>query len=171
MRSFEVDQVRIGQAVQRLEANLKQQLASPEIAGKIFAWLKPKLPVTLSYDQRLTRDRADQEIDNMPEVTVSFKKGETVLARADEPIRAETLALLKDEHRQYVAPAGHCSSASTIRCPSLACISAVYTLCGFYIFFRRRRSAARRTESGQAAGTVRRNHLRAATSPRRRVSS
>ena len=138
MRSFEVNQLRIGQAALRLEANLKQQLASPEISAKIFAWLKPKLPITLAYDRDLTSKRADQEINNMPEVKDSFKKNETVLVRAEDPISAETLALLRDEHRQYVDQLG----IPRLLYYSLAKFGmyvALYTLCGFYIFFRRRR--------------------------------
>ncbi len=138
MRSFEVDKLRIGQAVQRLDANLKQQLAAPEIAAKIFAWLKPRLPVTLTYDKYLTSNRADQEINSMPEVTVSFKKGESVLARAEEPITAETLVLLRDEHRQYVDQLG-IPRLFYFSLSKFGMYLALFMLCGFYIFFRRRR--------------------------------
>jgi putative nucleotidyltransferase with HDIG domain len=138
LRPFDVDQVRIGQAVARLEASLRQHLASADIAAKIFAWLRPKLPVTLTLDRELTRDRADQEVASMPPVMVSFKKNETVLARAGDPITPETLVLLHDEHRQYV---------EQLNAPRLLYYSlskfgmylALFTLCGFYIYFRRRR--------------------------------
>jgi putative nucleotidyltransferase with HDIG domain len=138
LRPFDVDQVRIAQAVPRLEASLKQQLASPEIAARVFAWLKPKLPVTLTLDRELTRDRADQEVANMPPVMVTFKKNETVLARAGDPITPETLVLLQNEHRQYV---------DQLNVPRLLYFSlskfgmylALFSLCGFYVYFRRRR--------------------------------
>jgi putative nucleotidyltransferase with HDIG domain len=137
-RLFEVDQVRIGQAIPRLEANLRRQLASPEVAGKIFAWLKPKLPVTLTFDRELTRERADREINSMPAVTFPFKQNETVLAAASEPIRAETLVLLQDEHREYVKQLG-VARLIYYSLSKFGMYAALFALCGFYIFFRRRR--------------------------------
>lgn len=138
LRSFEVDQVRIGQAVQRLEASLKQQLVSLELSAKIFAWLKPKLPTTLTYNAELTRAMADKEAQSVPPVMVPYAANESQLARAGEPLKPETLELLRVEHAQYV---------SQLSVPRLlyftlskfGMYSAVYTLCGFYIFFRYRR--------------------------------
>lgn len=102
LRTFDVDDVRIGQAIQRLETNLKQQLASPELATKVFAWIKPKLPTTLRFEPELTRERATAEIENMPPVMVSYKANDTVLAKANAPLTRDTLDLLEEERQQFV---------------------------------------------------------------------
>jgi putative nucleotidyltransferase with HDIG domain len=137
LRSFEVDHVRIGQAVQRLEANLKQQLASPEFAAKIFAWMKPKLPTTLTFNSELTRTLADREIKNMPPVMVTFTANESVLAHAGEPLTPEDLELLRVEHAQYISQLG-IPRLIYYTLANFGMYTAVYTLCGFYIFFRYR---------------------------------
>ncbi len=138
LRTFDVDDVRIGQAVQRLETNLKQQLASPELAAKVFAWLKPKLPTTLRFEPELTRERATAEIKNMPPVMVSYKANDTVLAKANEPLSRDTLVLLEEERRQYVNQAG-ATKLVTYSIAKWGMYAAFFGLCGFYIFFRRRR--------------------------------
>ncbi|MCA9171778.1 MAG: hypothetical protein KDB23_29120, partial [Planctomycetales bacterium] len=138
MRPFEVDQVRIGQVLPRLEANLSRELPSPAVAKKIYAWLAPKLPTTLTFDAEATRVRADLEIASMPPVMTTFKQDETVLARANEAITPEVLAVLADEHSRYK------SQMSTLQLVYLTLSKfgmycGLYTLCGFYIFFRHRR--------------------------------
>ncbi len=137
LRPFEVDQVRIGQAAPRLEANLRQQLPSAELAVQVFAWLQPRLPTTLTFDGELTRVRADAEIREMPPVMITFQANETDLARASEPLTPETLALLRDEHQQYVSQLSFsrelCYSAS-----KFGLYLGGFALCGLYIFFRHR---------------------------------
>jgi len=130
MRPFEVDQVRIGQAVTRLRANLTRELPSAEIANKIFAWLEPKLPTTLAYDPTLTRSLVDQEIEGRPPVMMTFKQDETVLTRANTSISPEILSLLQDEYTRYTA------QLSPLRllyftASKFGMYLALYVLCGF----------------------------------------
>jgi putative nucleotidyltransferase with HDIG domain len=133
----EVDKVRIAQAVQRLRKNLEDQLKSRELAAQIYAWLQPNLRETLTYDPVLTQAKTDEKISQMPPEMDTYMANTGVLAKAGQVLTAEDLALLREEHRQFVLEL----SPQRLLYYSLSKFGmyvALYTLCGFYIFFRRR---------------------------------
>ncbi len=63
LRSWKLDDVRIGQIDRRLEANLRRELPSVELAGQIYHWLRPQLPTTLLLDRAMT-DRTGRRDDS-----------------------------------------------------------------------------------------------------------
>jgi putative nucleotidyltransferase with HDIG domain len=137
-RTFDVDDVRIGQAMQRLEANLRQQLPTAELAGKVFNWMRDKMPLTLKFDPEGTREQVTADISRMPPVMVTYKANETVLARANERLTRETMDLLQTEHDQFVS---HWSPLRMVyfSLSKWGMYTAFFGLCGLYIYFRRRR--------------------------------
>lgn len=136
MQPYLVDQVRIAQAAPLLQDRLAAQLASQELADKVFAWLKPRLPTTLTFDPDLTDDRADEAIRNLPPVMIGSKANESVLARAGEPITPAVLRLLEMEHEEYVSRFGlHKSVLYSLA--NFGLYIAISVLCGSYLYFRR----------------------------------
>ena len=135
----QVDKVRMGQAVPKIKENLEEQLKSRELAAHIFTWLEPNLPEkgTLTYDKTLTQDKTDEKISQMRPLTVKYLANSGVLAEAGQVVTPNDLALLREEHDQFVSEL----SPQRLLYFSLSKFGmyvALYTLCGFYIYFRRR---------------------------------
>ena len=135
LRSYDVDQVRIGQVLPQLRQYLHRELGSPVVAERIFYWLQGNLPTTLSYDSNLTHQLGEQEVRNIPPVTIRYMAGQTVLAPAGERISAATLAVLQDEHREFVNQLGP-AKLIAFSLSKFGMYIAMYLLCGFYILFR-----------------------------------
>ena len=135
-KPYQVDQVRIGQATDHLHERLQENLKSSELADKVLAWLSPKLPSTLTFDADATAQRADEEIKNMRDVMFPFTANQTVLVPAGEPLTPEMIAVLKDEHAEYLGQLDY-SQAIYYVLSKFGMYTALCTLCGCYIYFRR----------------------------------
>ncbi len=138
LKLYQVDDVRISQVDRRLEANLRKELQTVELAEQVYNWLRPRLQSTLSFDRALTKARADEVIRDMPDVMDLYEANEKVLARAGEPITPEVLALLREEHNEYVSQLGF-KRLLLYSLAKLGMYLAVSFVCGLYIFHRRRR--------------------------------
>lgn len=133
-QTFEVDQVRIGQAGPRLKTQLIAELDSAEVGSQVYAWLEKQLPITLTLDRDLTEIEGEELVANLSPEMSKFQAGDSVLAVAGEPIDS-SLELLKTEHSEFI---------SQISTPQLVAYSlakfgmyaAFYVVCGFYFYFR-----------------------------------
>jgi hypothetical protein len=125
--------VRIDNADGKLRKSLEQELPLA-VALPVFAYVRPKLPVTLKLNQEATRaaqDRAEREVEDQ---TIGFEPGAR-LAAAGQPLDETTLALLDLEHQELLAQQSLVDNVGR----SLAVFGmyvALYTLCGFYIYYR-----------------------------------
>lgn len=146
-RVVAAEKVRIAQIVPQLEANLQANLAAPELAAQVFAWLRPRLTKTLDYDAEATRARTDEIIKRMKPEKKPYTANETLLAKAGSVLSPETVALLRDEHKQFVADLDR-QRLLYFSLSKFGMYLALYTLCGFYFFFRHRRLL---TETGRLA--------------------
>jgi hypothetical protein len=134
-----VNEVLIEYAADRLKLALEQKLPSLEVATRVFAWLRPKLPVTLQLNAEATLREQAQAAEQVPNQTKIFPLG-SVLARAGTPIDVASLDLLKLEYKAELAQ----RSLSADFGRTLAVLGmyvALYTLCGFYIYYREDRIA------------------------------
>ncbi|MFM7843628.1 MAG: HD family phosphohydrolase [Planctomycetota bacterium] len=93
----------------RFQEELQREGLPPEavdlIAPPLADWLKPKLPVTLRFDDALTkeaRSNAIAAVDAAPDETPYFP-GQSRLVPGGHPIDAAELELLRKEHQAYVA--------------------------------------------------------------------
>jgi putative nucleotidyltransferase with HDIG domain len=134
-------------ATTQLQKSLEQKMPSLEVAQRVFAYLQPKLPVTLTRDVEATRAEQQKAADAVLPKTTVFPPG-SVLAhagRVDEPIETapldnEELALIHLEHMAHVAQHSWRDKAAR----SLAVLGmyvALYVLCGFYVYYREPRVA------------------------------
>lgn len=116
-----VSDVRIDEIRDQLHRRLIDELTAqaefisdPEFVGdRLFQWLDPKLPTTLSWDRPLTRRKADVMIRELPPVYKRFQIGDSLektdamgdelgLGTGSRPLTLADIALLQAEHRAFV---------------------------------------------------------------------
>jgi putative nucleotidyltransferase with HDIG domain len=133
-----VSDVRIQQASDKLLQALNEKLSSVELAGRVFAWLQPRLVSTLTLNQLDTRAAQDEAAAAVAEITKKYAAGKDVLAEAGEPLDQDVVKLLELEHMAEIANrnAGQRLQRSLA---SLGMFVALYTLAGFYLYARDRR--------------------------------
>lgn len=140
--SVAVNDVLKENATAQLQKTLEQKMPSLDVARRVFAWLQPKLPVTLTRDVEATRAEQQKAADAVPPKTTIFPPG-SVLARAgrvDEPsdqapLDSDEMQLIRLEHAADVAQ--HTFGDRIAR--SLALLGmyvGLYVLCGFYVYYR-----------------------------------
>ncbi len=142
-RLIATEDVRIGEVRPEIEARLKEDLASPQIAEPVFYWLSTRLPTTLTRTEAARaatqRDR-DEAAAKIPPKMIDFKKGETRLATGLTPLAGKTteydnLKLEYDARLSEMTTAG--KLAHTLA--DFGMYLALYVLCGFYIFYHQPR--------------------------------
>jgi hypothetical protein len=135
-------------ATSQLQKLLEQKMPSLEVAQRVFAWLQPKLPVTLTRDVEATRLEQQKAADAVAPKTTVYPPGSLLATagRVDEPIEKAPLdnlemELIRLEHEAHVAHYSWGDKAAR----SLAAIGmyvALYVLCGFYVYYREPRVAS-----------------------------
>jgi putative nucleotidyltransferase with HDIG domain len=138
-----ISDARIAQAGDRLTKNLKELFRtkfpgddSQKVAEMISQWIVSRLPKyeTLQYDKErseLARQKAAEAV--VPRMT-PYETGVDKLAEAGKPLSGEELALLRREWEVLVAKM-HVSDKIARIAAYAGMISALYLLCGSYIFF------------------------------------
>ena len=116
-RRVEVSSVRIAEVSSTLQNNLIEEMklkpdaiSDPEFVGNVvFRWLKPQLPVTLTWDQEATQKRIDDTLRAIKPVKKTYQPGEPLEQfnaedlkrrgiKAGVPINEADLKLLRAEH-------------------------------------------------------------------------
>jgi putative nucleotidyltransferase with HDIG domain len=131
-----IEQVRKVEALQRLRVRLNESFGDARVADPLFEWLKKRIPTTLKYNLTATeaaRKRAEEEVGT---VKVVFQAGEDVLAPGGEPLKNESVELLRREHETEVAAMSF-GKRFARTAAALGMYVALYLLCGGYIYFRR----------------------------------
>ncbi|MAT72233.1 MAG: metal-dependent phosphohydrolase [Planctomycetaceae bacterium] len=139
-----VSDVLMNEATGRLQQALNEKLPSLDIAQRVYAWLAPRLretKSTLTLNPDATRAAQDAAAEATPEQTKPYFAGQNVLAKAGDPLTADQIKLLRDEHDALLAQR---TWGQRLR-RSLSVMGmfvALYTLCGFYCYHRERRVLA-----------------------------
>jgi putative nucleotidyltransferase with HDIG domain len=122
-------------AIAELHNRLKEEF-TPDVAQLLFNWIRPKLPArTLTLDESETIKAREDEAAKVEPVNILYPAGEADLAKAGEPLQPATVDLLQKEYLETL-------QQRTFRDKmyrSLAVFGmffALFTLAGFYIFFR-----------------------------------
>lgn len=134
-----VAEVRSGDAIAALHNRLKTELAAPEIAQRVFFWIKPKLEklTTLKKDEKATEKNEEDARNHVEDIFAKYKADETSLAKAGQPLDDAALDLLK---REYDAEIDSLTASQRLT-RSLAVFgmfAALYLLTGFFIYARSR---------------------------------
>ena len=117
-----VTQVRMAESLDRLRDKLIEELSrnedtidSPEVvADRIFNWLKPRLPITLTWDadssasgrRRVAsevKDKYKQYMPGEPLEKLTYQGADEPIIRAMEPLDEKDIELLRAEHKAFVA--------------------------------------------------------------------
>jgi membrane-associated HD superfamily phosphohydrolase len=145
LRRVEIRDARIDEVAPVLEQRLFTQLrASALTADKVdtvgklvFAWIKPRLPVTLSLDEAATQ-KADDAIDALPPVMKTYVANKTPLvAEPGRPLTPEDLKLLREEHDARVKTMTWWEKLN-FSLATLGMYAAIFTLCGAYLYHNHR---------------------------------
>ena len=129
-------------ATNQLQKTLEQKMPSLEVAKRVFAWLQPKLPVTLKRNDIATRQEQDNAAAAVQQLTIVFPPG-SILAEArkhgepadEAPLDAQEMELIRLEYQAELAQRTFGEKFAR----SLAVFGmylALYVLCGFYAIYR-----------------------------------
>jgi len=134
----EVNDVLLGQrTADILKKRLNERFSSREVATRVFEWLRPRLPGTLSFSAEETRRASDAAKESVGEIYHTFELGD-VLAPAGIPLDIEQMTLLEKEHDALVEKLTFAEKLYR----SLAAMGmfvALSTLCGVYVLVYERR--------------------------------
>ena len=155
-RRVEVSSVRIAEVSGKLQNRLVDELklkpdaiSDPEFVGNVvFRWLKPQLPVTLTWDDEATQKRIDDTLRAIEPVKKTYQPGEPLEQfnaedlerrgiKAAVPINEADLKLLRAEHKAQTD--SEVWSMSLIRSLSFfGLFSAVFMMLSQYLYYRDR---------------------------------
>ena len=127
-----VADVLLDNATNQLQRGLKQRAPSIEVADRVFAWLKPRLPVTLRLNSEATRAAQSIAVDKVETVPQRFEPG-AVLADAGSPLDETEQRLLEREYQQELADRTleqHAARSFAV----LGMYVALFTVCGFFVY-------------------------------------
>ncbi len=155
IHKVEVSEVRIAEIAEQMRDRIRLSLVNQEsisdtrfVADRIYDWLRPRLPVTLTLDQEATeRERRRAESRTEPETrlytpgsrldkrTLSVEGENFITAR--DPLEADDIALLRAEHEAYVASLGF-SDRVIYTLADWGMYTAVFALICGYLYYRDR---------------------------------
>ena len=149
-----VSGVRIAEVSGSLSEQLAEELrlksdsiSDPDfVASTIFRWIKPRLPVTLTWDEESTQQRIDGTLRAVEPLKKTYQPGEALEQfNADErrgikagvPINEADLKLLRAEHQAFVN--GEQWTGRLIRTISFfGMFAAVFSMLSQYLYYRDR---------------------------------
>lgn len=128
----QVGDVLIDNVANRMQRSLSQKLTSIEVAERVFARLRPELPVTLRLNLEATRAAQQAAVDAVEPVNKLFESG-SVLAEAGQPLSEQELELLSLEYQEELnlrTVDQRVRRAASV----LGMYLALFTVCGFFVF-------------------------------------
>jgi len=132
----EVDQVRLASISVQLREDLVDELGSEALAGHVFAWLKDRLPVTLTKDSEATKRSIEAAAKSVEDVFVTREAGRDLLAEGGKPLGPAEIELLEKEHASWIDQTTWWATVAR-GVASFGMYFALYLLCGVYLFYRR----------------------------------
>lgn len=143
----DVTQVRYAEVAAQLPRQISERFQAdytqPEallVAKMVSTFLIPKLPVTLTYHQELSEQARKRAEEMVKPSMIAYFPTVSTLARAGYPLTSENdLPLLRREHEAWLKQLSW-SDAATRAVAFLGMITALYLLCGVYIYYQFDRS-------------------------------
>ncbi len=152
-RRVKVADVRLAEVREKLDelllAEIRNEAESIDeanfVAARLTDWLKPQLPVTLSFDRTESERGADEAERNVPMAMRTYKPGEQLEQtgfdldqqgiEANTPLDSNDIELLLAEHEAYVA--SRSTGARFIRSVLyLGMFAALFGLIAQYLYYR-----------------------------------
>lgn len=107
------------------------------LAEVVFDWLSKHLPDTLAFDAAASQKNAEKAAEEVPPQYHVYHQGVDKLAAAGKPLEPAQLRLLEEEYDHWRARRPW-HKRVTFSLAKFGMYIALYTLCGFYIYHRRR---------------------------------
>jgi putative nucleotidyltransferase with HDIG domain len=126
-----VSDVLIGEA-DWLKKSLAERLESPEVAERVFTWLRGRLPTTLALNKAETKRSKDKAIAAINDKFITISPGE-VLARGGQPLTEENINLLALEHKAFLDQL-RWSQRAAYGLAVVGMFVALFVLCGAYVW-------------------------------------
>jgi len=121
-----------------LKRRLQANSHTAPVAEELFAWLRGRLPATLTIDQVQTARERDAAVALVPPEYFEYQAGQP-LAFAGKPLGPEQMELLRREHEAYLANAGRTGAQVVRGLAVLGLIGAMFALCGGFVIHRHQR--------------------------------
>jgi len=115
-----------------MQRSLVQKMPSIEVADRVFAWLKPQLPVTLRLNLEATRTEQDAAAEAVEDIPQIFEAG-ALLANARDPLDESELKLLNLEYATELENRTFRQQARR-SVALLGMYVALFTVCGFFVY-------------------------------------
>lgn len=137
-QAVQVSDVLLAGAASKLYDRLKEELNSPELAQQLFYWIKPKLAAplvpTLTHDVEATKIAQDEAAKKVPDQFKIYPR-DSVIKKSNTAIGRDDLDLLKLEYDAYLNSLTT-NEEITRSFAFFGMLLAMFTLSGFYIFYR-----------------------------------
>lgn len=141
----EMEDCRIAQAGLGIDKRLKEQFRQKypsdnyeqeQVGAMVSVWIQQRLPKyqTLIYDDEMSERARNEAAAKVEPVMTPYRVGASTLAEAGSPLSAEQLVLLHKEW-EVMTDQMHISDKIARIAAYAGMISALYLLCGSYIFF------------------------------------
>ena len=119
-----------------LRESLLAQFESPDVADRLFAWIRPRLQPTLQLDDPLTNLLKEEAAVAVETELEFFDIGDS-LAKPPRPLDLPEMELLLIEHQAYLD--ARLLGAKLVRAAAIATmIFCLVVLCGIYMRYRQR---------------------------------
>lgn len=154
-QSVDASEVRIDEVGDKLHSKLENALtadfavdSADRLVEHLFAWLRPQLPETLTFDEQET-DRVKELAGSKIEmVTKTFAEGDRLalqsnasveprLIEGSVPLEVDDLALLRAEHAAFVRNMTQ-TDRLLYTVADFGMFFAIFLLCGTYLYYRDR---------------------------------
>ena len=131
-----VSDVLIGEA-NWLKTSLAERLESPEVAERVFTWVRGRLPTTLTMNKTETKRSKDKAIAAVDDKFITISPGE-LLAKGGLPLTEENIGLLSLEHGAFLAQLP-LSERAAYSLSVVGMFIALFVLCGTYVWHYERK--------------------------------
>ena len=131
-----ISDVLMAEVVPKLKQTLATKIPDRVVAEHTFAWLAKRLKPTLEIDRAATAVAREEAAAAVPEQSVPYPEG-AALAHSGKPFSRTSIDLLRAEHDSPAAvPTPTERFNRTLAIAGM--FAALFTLCGYYIYFRER---------------------------------
>ncbi|MEC7355627.1 MAG: HDIG domain-containing metalloprotein [Planctomycetota bacterium] len=152
-QTVDASEVRIDEVGDKLLGKLQNALrtdfavdAADQLANHLFAWLRPRLPETLTFDEEETKRVQDLAGEQIETVTKTFAVGDRLslqsktsvepqLIEGAYPLDSDDLKLLRAEHAAYVRNMTQVDRL-LYTVADFGMFFAIFLLCGTYLYYR-----------------------------------
>ena len=132
----EIAKVHRSETMTSFDERLEEVFSQEVLRKHVGYWLKSLMPNTLTINKQLTNDETIRIVDAVETIRDPYEAGETQLAEGGKALSAEKIELLRLEHQAWLDNRPWSQRLSKAAA-DFGMYTALYLLCGVYLFYRR----------------------------------